>query len=133
MFYHPKYLYFCKTLYPMKTRILISNQKPIAKIGKKQLIFAHDIILLQAEINYTYLFLADGQKIIVSYHLGKLQEKLSHFQTFIRPNRHTIVNLNFVTSLNANSLEINGTTISISRRRKEFFFDSFKEFKSLNK
>ncbi len=115
----------------MKNKKLISKETPLVNIGSRKLVLAQDIILLQAEINYTYLYLSDGQKIIVSYNLGKLQDRLHIHQAFIRPNRNTIVNLNFVTKYNENFLNINGTTVHISRRRKDFVSVYFKEFQNL--
>lgn len=114
----------------MKNKRLISKETPLVHVGSRKLILAQDIILLQAEINYTYLFLSDGQKIIVSYNLGKLQERLNIHQAFIRPNRNTIVNLNFVTKYNENFLNINGTTVHISRRRKELVSVYFAKFQN---
>lgn len=115
----------------MINKKLISKETPLVHIGSRKIVLAQDIILLQAEINYTFLYLSNGQKIIVSYNLGKLQERLNIHQAFIRPNRNTIVNLNFVTKYNENFLNINGTTVHISRRRKDFVSVYFKEFQNL--
>lgn len=117
----------------MKTNKITSLETPLVHIGSRKIVLAQDIVLLQAEINYTFLYLSNGQKIVVSYHLGKLQERLNIYQAFIRPNRNTIVNLNFVTTYNENFLKINDTTIQISRRRKELVSDYYKEFQNLKK
>jgi DNA-binding LytR/AlgR family response regulator len=114
----------------MKNTKLINRDIPLVHIGSRKIVLAEDIILLQAEINYTNLYLSNGQKIIVSYNLGKLQERLNIHRSFIRPNRNTIVNLNFVTKYNENFLNINGTTVPISRRRKDFVSVYFKKFQN---
>lgn len=115
----------------MKTKKLISLETPLVHIGSRKFVVAQDIVLLQAEINYTFLYFSNGQKIIVSCHLGKLEERLNDYQAFIRPNRNTIVNLNFVTNYNENFLNINGTTVHISRRRKDLVSVYFKEYQNL--
>lgn len=101
-------------------------------VGSRTKLFPNEIVLLEADINYTLLHLVDGKKITVSYHLGKLQERLSRHSSFIRPNRNTIVNLNYVSDCNLDKLTINSQIIQISRRRKESFrllYDEFISFK----
>lgn len=89
-------------------------------IGSRTKLLRTQIVLLEANINYTLLYLADGQKIIVSYHLGKLQKRLSDFNEFIRPNRNIIVNMNYVTNYDTTSLNIIKRKVLISRRRKDY-------------
>ncbi|SOE23045.1 LytTr DNA-binding domain-containing protein [Spirosomataceae bacterium TFI 002] len=95
------------------------QDRRVIHIGARTEVIAQDIILMQAEINYTLLTLTSGPQIVVAYHLGKLQERLLDHQTFIRPNRNTIINLNFVTNYDEECISINDRKIQISRRRKE--------------
>lgn len=104
--------------------------KNLVDVGSRTKLFAQEIVFLEASSNYTLLYLADGQKLVVSYHLGKLHERLLEYNCFIRPNRNIIVNMNFLMSYTADSLHINQRTINISRRRKEMVFEHIKN--SLN-
>ena len=88
-------------------------------VGLRTHLEASNIVMLEANINYTFLYLVDGQKIIVPYHLKKLSKRLVMHKSFVRPNKSAIVNLQFLTEYNDNSLTINQETIRISRRRKE--------------
>lgn len=115
----------------MKIKNLINPDERHVHVGSRTVVIAQDIVLLHAEINYTLLFLANGQKIVVSCNLGKLQDRLIVHKTFIRLNRKTIVNSNFVTNYNKDSLKINGTIVKISRRRKDIISLHFKNSENL--
>jgi two-component system LytT family response regulator len=91
----------------------------IVHVGSRTHLISSDIVLLVADINYTSLYLSNGEKLLVSYNLGKLQERLSSHKTFIRPNRNTIVNMDYVTDFDLNFIQINQKNVLISRRRKE--------------
>ena len=77
-----------------------------------------EIVMLEAEINYTRLYLNNGEKLLVSYHLGKLAEWLAEHESFVRPNRYTIVNLSFLTHYCNSSVTIKQKAVAISRRRQ---------------
>lgn len=111
----------------------MNQDKRVIHIGARTEVIAQDIVLMQAILNYTQLFLSNGKIILVSYHLGKLQHRLIKHNSFIRPNRNTIVNLNFVTNYNENFIKINDTIVQISRRRKDIVSDYFKDFKNENR
>ncbi len=93
--------------------------KNLVDVGGRTKLFVQDIVFLEASGNYTLLYLAEGQKLVVSYHLGKLQQRLLGYNSFIRPNRNIIVNMDFLMSYTADSMHFNQRTINISRRRKE--------------
>lgn len=96
------------------------------KIGGRMSVMPSEIIFLSADVNYTFLHLADGKKIIVSYNLGKLQERLSDHSFFLRANKGVLVNMNFVTKFCDNCLKINEMEIKISRRSKKMFIEYYK-------
>lgn len=102
--------------------------KNFVHVGSRTELFAQDIVLLEASINYTLLYLANGEKLVVSYHLGKLHERLGEFSSFIRPNRNMVVNMHFLMAYTSDSLNINQRTVTISRRRKEVVFDYIQNF-----
>lgn len=97
-------------------------------VGSRTYLKASNIIKLEANVNYTFLYLADGRKIIVAYHLKKLAKRLEMHKSFVRPNKSAIVNLQFLTQFNDNSLTINQEIIRISRRRKEEIISNCKDF-----
>ena len=99
----------------------------IVDVGGRRKLLTSEIVLLQAELNYTRLYLSDGEKIIVSYNLGLLQGRLSSFKSFIRPNRQTIVNLRFLEKYNDEFLIINKHKVLMSRRRKELILSNLKK------
>ena len=95
-------------------------------IGGRMSVRPSEIIFLSADNNYTFLHLVNGNKLMVSYNLGKLQERLSEHIFFLRANRSIVVNMNFVTSFDANYLKINEMEVSVSRRCKKVFIDYYK-------
>lgn len=69
------------------------------------------LIMVEADGNYSHLYMEDGRKETVTQNLGKLEEKLPSGQ-FIRISRKSIVNSAYIRRLNKQSgemeLECNG-------------------------
>lgn len=105
---------------------MVHNTQNLVNIGSRTSVNANEIVMLVADINYTALHFADGQQLLVSYHLGKLHERLVDYPAFIRPNRNTIININHLEGFDMNTLKIMGQLIKVSRRRKEAIFDSLR-------
>ena len=95
------------------------NTENLVNIGSRTSLEVNDIVMLVAEINYTSLYRTNGNRILVSYHLGKLHGRLENYPIFIRPNRNTIINTNHLENIGLDSLRIQGIEIKMSRRRKE--------------
>lgn len=68
----------------------------------------HKISKIEIDGNYSYIFLASGKKYVLKISLKKLKEMLDPSK-FLRCHRSTIVNLDFVDSLNLHesSLKLN--------------------------
>lgn len=75
--------------------------------NKKVIISSHDfihvieqnnIVFCRSENCYTYLYLADGESILVSKSLAKFSQELSSF-LFIRVNQSYLININFIKSI----------------------------------
>ena len=83
-----------------------------------------DIIYLEAESNYTYIFFTNKSKVTASKTLKDFEELLPK-NTFFRPHHSYIINLNFIKKYikgDGGSIELqNGKYIDVSRRRKEEF------------
>jgi DNA-binding LytR/AlgR family response regulator len=94
----------------------IENYKKIL-IGGRQQVCPDEVIMLQADINYSIIYLTDGSKLIVATTLKKLEERFSQF-AFIRMNKTYMVNRQFVVNQHENALELcNSFIITFSRRR----------------
>ena len=98
--------------------ILQDSTNPI-EVGSRLKFAPKELLILEADINYTNLHLVSGKKVIVSYHLGKLQERLASFECFIRPNRNTLVNINYIDAVADDCVMVGERQILMSRRRKE--------------
>ena len=88
-------------------------------VGGRKKICPADIILLESEINYSKLFLVDGQTIFVATTLKTLTEKLENYN-FFRTHKSFLINLNHIESFEENTLVkmTNQSFANVSRRRK---------------
>jgi two-component system, LytTR family, response regulator len=84
-----------------------------------------EIILLQADGNYTTLILKNGKKLLLSICLKKLELRLSNISEakYLRISRSVLVNLDFITEANyklgfSHVTLANKTEIPISRRKR---------------
>ena len=90
-----------------------------------------DIIHCDAESNYTNIFLANGDKILVSKTLKEIDETLSGGDFFRIHNSH-LININhikkFVRGDGGYVVMSDNVSITISRSRREEFFEMFSKF-----
>jgi two-component system, LytTR family, response regulator len=90
-----------------------------------------DIMYCQAESNYTSVVLAGGKKVLVSKVLKDIDEALSG-PDFFRIHNSYLVNMNhiskFVRGDGGYVVMEDGTTVSISRSRRQEFMDMFEKF-----
>lgn len=111
--------------------MLESSDTPI-RVGSRLKFLPHEMVLLEASVNYTNLHLADGQKIIVSYHLGKLQKRLSDCPCFVRLNKSIMVNMHYIEGFANDYLEVREQQFFMSRRRRKVVLAMFDEFNRQN-
>lgn len=93
-------------------------------IGGRKSVCPDDIMLLEANTNYTLLYLQDGKKIFVATTLKKLEKRFNVCQNFFRTHKSHIINIEFMTDYQADNnliLMQNQKKILISRRRKNAF------------
>lgn len=91
-----------------------------------------DIILLEADGAYTTFYLKDGQKILVSKKLKFYEDILSNRSFFFRTHRSYFINVNFIKKYSRSENAIlmdNGTSITISRDRKQEFETLLKDLR----
>lgn len=115
----------------------------LVPVGARRSLSPNDILMLQAEINYTHIVLRDGSTMLTSTCMGIIEKRLRKFN-FFRPNRSTVVNLNFLeeyvgsTENSVKCLVIvikqgrKNIKIFVSRRRQESFFEHLNNQPQLN-
>ena len=83
-----------------------------------------DIIRIEADRSYSWFFLNDKRKILVSRHLKEFQELLND-RDFFRPHNSHLINLDFVKKFirhDGGYIEMtDGSQVPISRNRKDLF------------
>lgn len=97
-----------------------------------EIINLKDIIRCEADGSYTYFFLSDKRKLMVSASLKHYEELLPE-QDFIRVHHHNLINMNHVVRFlkedGGYAVMTDGSKIEISRRKKDQFMDRLKSFK----
>lgn len=86
--------------------------------GKRIYLAFHKIIRLEADRNYTWIYLADGCKVLSSRNLSRLQASLSN--DFVRVNKSHVVNRRFLLGLTEKRHEISlidNSCVPMARRR----------------
>lgn len=88
-------------------------------IPKKKPLRLEEITRIEADINYSHLFLSSGKRIILARTLKTYERNLPF--PFLRVNRSCMININFLQRDQTPSAKIirmiDGTEIAISRRR----------------
>jgi len=90
-----------------------------------------DIIRIEADRSYSWFFISDKRKILVSKHLKEFQDLLSD-RNFFRPHNSHLINLDFVKKFVRNDggyIEMtDGSQVPISRNRKDLFLDHMSRY-----
>ncbi|MFN8343412.1 MAG: response regulator [Spirosomataceae bacterium] len=89
-----------------------------------------DIIALEADGNYTKIYVAGGEMVLASKTLGYFDDLLLERPLFFRTHKQFIINLNCIKEyLSGDYNEIllnNGLTAKLARTRREAFLELFK-------
>ncbi len=98
-----------------KERLSLKLEKLSSFINRKRLklntlngfviVKPEDIVYCEAEGNYSLLHLTNGRKELISMQLGLVEEKLGT-NNFLRINRSTTINLNYLDSYNRKSKQV---------------------------
>lgn len=110
-----------------------SQVERIALSTEDGLVFVHtsSIAYCKAESNYTFVVLADGKRILVAKTLKEIDETLSG-KDFFRIHNSFLVNINhilkFVRGDGGYVVMIDKTEITVSRNKKDEFFQMFAKF-----
>jgi two-component system, LytTR family, response regulator len=105
------------------------NKIAVPTLEGYELIPADQVILCEADDNYTHLFKKGSSKIIACRTLKEIEVQLHVFPSFIRVHHSYIVNLNEVTKYVRGEggylLMSDGSTVNVSRSRKEALLKLF--------
>ena len=94
-------------------------KKDSVHIGGR-IVYPEQIMMLVADINYTTIYLADGQRFMVATTIGKVQKTLQVHGEFVRPNKSQVVNWAYVRSSTSKQLLLkNNEIVRFSRRREK--------------
>ncbi len=97
-------------------------------IGGRKTINPKDVILLEADENYTQIHFVNGAKITVATTLKRLEERFSGCIEFFRTHKSYLINLNYIKQISNLGGEVhvkmrNDYKVTISRRKKCAFCD----------
>lgn len=100
-----------------------TNKKIILKTNEDiHIVTISSIVRCEADSSYTHFFLYNGTEITVSKNLKKYEQELKPYH-FVRVHNSHIINVDYITKFsnsNGGVIElINGTTIPVSKRKKE--------------
>ncbi len=105
----------------IKNPLLSLNKLAIPTIDGLNFYNITEIVLFEANSNYTYLHFYDGKKVLASRTLKEFEELLPE-ETFFRPHHSHIVNINYISRyIKGEGGQIvlsNGMTVDVSRRKK---------------
>ncbi|WP_337043990.1 LytTR family transcriptional regulator DNA-binding domain-containing protein [Emticicia sp. 17c] len=98
-------------------------------VGGRQRIQPTHVVKLVAYINYTTVYLANGESFIIARTIGKVQETLQPHGEFIRISKNLVVNLAYMRQQTPNGIILkNNEIIDWSRRRKREVKKYLKKF-----
>ncbi len=87
-------------------------------VGSRKYVRPEDMIHLESDLNYTLILLKDGKKILSSTTLKIIESRLHPFKNFVRINRQSIVNFDWVEAIEDNICMLPGNKkLAFSRRR----------------
>jgi two-component system LytT family response regulator len=112
----------------MDTKLYIAGTIKLA--GKKKVDPA-EVLFLKADVNYTEIFLQDGERFIVSKTLKELEKSFANYN-FFRTHKSYMVNLKYVTGYQIHEgllVKVDEHHLSLSRRRQKFFLDTMSKYK----
>ncbi len=97
-----------------------------------EIVNVKDIVRCEADGSYTYFFLTDKRKLMVSASLKHYEELLPE-SDFIRVHHHNLINMNhvirFLKEDGGYAVMTDGSKIEVSRRKKDVFMDRLKSYK----
>jgi DNA-binding LytR/AlgR family response regulator len=94
-------------------------------VGSRMSIEPADIIMISADISYSYIHLSSGKRIIVSTNIQKLEERFLPFVNMVRVHRSYMINTQFLKHIDGvNAILVNDIQCIISRRKRVDLFNA---------
>lgn len=94
-------------------------------VGSRLAFFPTDIVMIQADISYSFLYLKNGKRIIVSTNIQKLEESFLPFRNMVRVHRSFMINTHFLKYVDGtNAFLVNDMQCVISRRKRMDLFNA---------
>lgn len=94
-------------------------------VGSRLEICPTEIIMISAEVSYSFIHLKNGKKIIVSTNIQKLEERFLPFRNMVRVHRSFMINTQFLKYVNGvNAHLTNDMQCVISRRKRNDLFNA---------
>lgn len=93
---------------------------PIVFLNKRTMVYANEITLLEADINYTRIYFEEKAPIMVAVTLKKIEPLLEEYG-FLRIHKKFLINLNYADSalLKNEVVTLPGNiSIKVSRRKR---------------
>lgn len=94
-------------------------------VGSRMSLEPANIIMISADISYSYIHLSNGKRIIVSTNIQKLEERFLPFMNMVRVHRSYMINTQFLKYVDGvNAILVNDIQCIISRRKRNDLFNA---------
>ncbi len=87
-------------------------------VGSRTHLPPETVVMIQADINYSLIYLLNGNKVIVSTCLKQLENRFALVQSFARVHKSYLVNLDYYKSYNEGQFLLENDLKCIVSRRK---------------
>lgn len=104
---------------------------PVVFLNKRTMVYANEITLLEADVNYTKVYFEEKAPLMVAVTLKKIQPLLEEFG-FLRIHKKFLINLNYADSLllkNRIATLPGNVSIKVSRRKRSTLRKNLKKKK----
>jgi two-component system, LytTR family, response regulator len=108
-----------------------NNKIPISVVNGFQFVPVNTIVFCQADDDYTYIYLTDGQKLTVSKNIKEFEDILANYD-FFRIHHSYLMNRDYIKRYikgeGGTILTEQGNELPVSRRRKQEFLEWLNNF-----
>jgi two-component system LytT family response regulator len=109
-------------------QIVAKSKKNVNR--KKLSVSYKEVVLFKADVNYTEIYLENGECMIVSKSLKEIEQRFAKNDNFIRTHKSFMVNVAHVVSFQLNdgmTIKLSNDEIAtLSRRRKDDFLHTYR-------
>jgi DNA-binding LytR/AlgR family response regulator len=104
---------------------ILNNMQTEILVGGRTKVNPAEIMMLEADANYTILHHVSGRKIHVATTLRIIEERFASSHMFVRTHRSFLINVHFIETINETYLELkNQMSALVSRRKKCYLFEA---------